>query len=87
MVTGARVTWRPRSRARMVGPGLRALLLAVVLLGVLGGTLSGAAAADAALPALGELAAGRGLLFGAQVRERWSTRRASRSRTCTSAED
>ena len=73
-------------------PGLRAPLLVAVLLGVVGGgALSGAAEAAAAaaaagadLPALGELAAARGLLFGAQVRG-WS--RASRTRTCTSAED
>ena len=58
-------------------PGLRApLLLVAVLLGA-----AEAAAAGADLPALGELAAARGLLFGAQVRG-WS-----RTRTCTSAED
>ena len=63
-------------------PGLRVPLLLVAVL--LGAAEAAAAAADAALPALGELAAARGLLFGAQVRG-WS--RASRTRTCTSAED
>ena len=61
-------------------PGLRApLLLVAVLLGA--AEAEAAAAAGADLPALGELAAAQGLLFGAQVRG-WS-----RTRTCTSAED